>query len=310
MSEFNCPDRRKSGIVNRPMALIAIIIGIVAAITSGHAKAATPFPDAAMARFSVTVSGQGPDVILIPGLASSGAVWDDTVMHLKGHYRLHVLTLAGFAGEPAGANAEGEILRPSVEAIDGYIKVNHLQKPVVVGHSLGGLMALMLAKAHPEDADKLVIVDALPYVGVIFSPAATVDMVRPQAAALRDGMIAAPADAFRAQQAAGTARLVTAPADQAKLLDWSVTSDRRVLAESFYEDMTIDLRSDLAAIDTPTELIYPVTPGEDAATTEATYKGNYTSKPNMTFHRIDDSRHFIMLDQPAAFQSALESALK
>jgi hypothetical protein len=30
----------------------------------------------------------------------------------------------------------------------------------------------------------------------------------------------------------------------------------------------------------------------------------------MTFHRIDNSRHFIMLDQPAAFQSALEAALK
>lgn len=310
MSEFNCPDRRKSGIFNRPMALIAIIVGIIAALSANHSRAATPFPDAASARFSVTVSGQGPDIILIPGLASSGAVWDDTVARLKDHYRLHVLNLAGFAGEPAGANAEGDILAPSVEAIDAYIKASHLQKPVVVGHSLGGLMALMLAKAHPEDTSKLVIVDALPYVGVTFSPAATVDMVRPQAAALRDGMIATPADAFRAQQAAGTARLVTAPADQAKLLDWSITSDRRVLAQSFYEDLTIDLRPDLAAINTPTVLIYPVAAGEDATITEATYKSNYAGKPNMTFHRIDDSRHFIMLDQPAAFQSALEAALK
>lgn len=309
MFEFNRPDRRKSGIFNRPMALIAIIVGIIAALTANHSRAATPFPDAASARFSVTVSGQGPDIILIPGLASSGAVWDDTVMHLKGHYRLHVLNLAGFAGEPAGANTDGEILAPSVEAIDAYIKASHLQKPVVVGHSLGGLMALMLAKAHPEDTGKLVIVDTLPYVGVIFSPTATVDMVRPQAAAMRDGMVAAPADAFRAQQAAGTARLVTDPDNQAKLLDWSMTSDRRVLAESFYEDMTIDLRPDLAAINTPTVLIYPVAAGEDATTTEATYQANYATKPNMTFHRID-SRHFIMLDQPAVFQSALESALK
>jgi pimeloyl-ACP methyl ester carboxylesterase len=127
---------------------------------------------------------------------------------------------------------------------------------------------------------------------------------------MRDGMVAAPADAFRAQQAAGTARLVTDPDNQAKLLDWSMTSDRRVLAESFYEDMTIDLRPDLAAINTPTVLIYPVEPGENAATAEATYQANYATKPNMTFHRIDNSRHFIMLDQPAVFQSALESALK
>jgi len=310
MSGFNCPDRRKSGIFNRPMGLIAIIIGIMAALTAGHSKAATPFPDTATARFSVTVSGEGADVLLIPGLASSGAVWDGTAAHLKGHYRLHVLPLAGFAGESAAANAEGDILKPSVEAIDAYIKANHLQKPIVVGHSLGGLMALMLAKTHPEDAGKLVIVDALPYVGVIFNPMATVEMVKPQAAALRDGLIAAPAEAFKAQQAASAARLVTAPADQAKLLDWSLASDRRVLAESFYEDLTIDLRPDLAAIATPTVLIYPVAPGEDTAATEATYRANYAGKPDITFSRIDNSRHFIMFDQPDAFYTALEAALK
>jgi pimeloyl-ACP methyl ester carboxylesterase len=123
-------------------------------------------------------------------------------------------------------------------------------------------------------------------------------------------MIAAPADAFTAQQTAGIARLVTAPADQAKVLDWSLTSDRRVFAESFFEDLTIDLRPDLAAIATPTVLIYPVAAGEDAVTTEAVYKANYARKPNITFSRIDNSRHFIMLDQPVAFQAAIEAALK
>ena len=305
-----CTGFHNGGIFNRPMALIAIIIAIVAAMSSGHAHAATPFPDAPAARFSVTVTGSGSDVILIPGLASSAAVWDDTVAQLKGHYRLHVLNLAGFAGEPVAANAEGDILAPSVEAIDAYIKANHLQKPIVVGHSLGGLMSLMLARAHPEDAGKLVIVDALPYVGVIFNPLATVEMVKPQAIAIRDGMIAAPADAFKAQQTVGTARLVTSPADQAKVLDWSLTSDRRVFAESFFEDLTIDLRPDLAGITTPTVLIYPVAVGEDATTTEAVYKTNYAAKPNMTFSRIDNSRHFIMLDQPATFRAALEAALK
>ena len=38
----------------------------------------------AQERFTATVSGKGPDVILIPGLASSGAVWDDTVKHELG----------------------------------------------------------------------------------------------------------------------------------------------------------------------------------------------------------------------------------
>lgn len=296
----------------KPARYVAIIVAIVTAIcvSTSQSKAATPYPDVAKARFSVTVTGSGPDVILIPGLASSAAVWDGTVAHLKDHYRLHVLNLAGFAGEPAGANATGDVLVPSVEALDAYIKANHLQKPVVVGHSLGGLMTLMLAKAHPEDTGKLVIVDALPYVGVLFNPAATVEAIKPTATAMRDGIISTPVEVFKSQQSQTAQSMVTSPADQAKVLDWSMTSDRRVLAQSFYDDLMIDLRPDLATIATPTTLIYPVGAGQNAEATDAIYKSNYATKPAMTFNRIDNSRHFIMLDQPEAFYKAMDAAIR
>ena len=295
----------------RPGMWIAIAIAIAAACASAHkSHAATPYPDAAGERFSVTVSGAGPDVILIPGLASSGAVWDDTAAALDGRYRVHVLNLAGFAGEPAGADEGGDILAPTVEAIDAYIKANHLRNPVIVGHSLGGLIALMLAKAHPEDAGKLVIADALPFAGLIFDPNATVAALAPQAAAMRDGMAAMNDDAFKAQQSQSAAFLVTAPADQARVLGWSMTSDRHVFAESFYEDLTTDLRPGLAAIATPAVLIYPVSAGQDAAATEKVYAAAYAGMPHLKMTRVDNSRHFEMLDQPQAFEKALEGALQ
>lgn len=303
---------KPKGIFARPAALMAIIIAIIVAVSVGqHAKAATPFPDPATERFSVTVTGSGPDVILIPGLASSAAVWDGTVAKLGGHYRLHVLNLAGFAGEPAGANATGAVIAPSVEALDAYIKANHLQHPIIVGHSMGGLMALMLARSHPEDTGKLVIVDALPFVGLIFNPNATVAAMTPQAAALRDGMLATPADAFAAQQKQSTARLVSKPADIERVTAWSVASDRRVFAQSFYEDLTTDLRPELAAIATPAVIIVPVASqyGMTADATLATYKAAYTGMPNVTFTPVDASLHFVMLDQPETFATALEGAL-
>ena len=309
-----CGSFHNGKMVNRPMLWIVIAIAITAACMSGHArseslKSATPYPDAAGERFSVAVSGTGPDVILIPGLASSADVWNGTVDHLKGHYRLHVLNLAGFAGEPAGANAQGDILVPAVEALDAYIKANHLNRPVVVGHSMGGLMALMLAKAHPEDAGKLVIVDALPYVGVIFNPAATPATMAPQATALRDGLMATPDDAFAAQQSASMGRMVTS-ADNVKLVvKWSVDSNRRVFAESFYEDLMTDMRPDVAAIATPTTVLFPVAGGQDAAQTEAFYRMSYTGMPKVSFTRIDNSLHFEMLDQPEAFYAAMDGAL-
>lgn len=290
-----------------------IIIAIIVAISVGHARAeSAAYPDAAQVRFRVTVTGEGPDVILIPGLGASGATWDDTVVRLKGHYRLHVLNLAGFAGEPAGANASGEILAPSVEALDGYIKTNHLKNPVIVGHSLGGLMALMLVKAHPKDASRLVIVDTLPYVGVIFDPSATPASIKPTAIAFRGGMESAPADAFKAQEMQGMARLAIAPEIQNRLLDWAITSDRHVFAEAFYEDLMTDLRPDLPGIQTPMVLLYPVdtASGQTVETIEPTYKSNYATMPHVRFVAIKASRHFIMFDQPDAFTQALTEALQ
>ena len=49
-------------------------------------------------RFSVSVTGQGPDVVLIPGLATPGEVWDATVKHLAPTHRVHVVQVAGFGG--------------------------------------------------------------------------------------------------------------------------------------------------------------------------------------------------------------------
>lgn len=315
MSEQNKPPLPAKTQMNAGV-LIAFIVAIVIAISisfTGHARADTiKFPDAAHARFSVTVTGTGPDVILIPGLASSGAVWDQTVANFKDRYRLHVLNLAGFAGEPAGANASGEILKPSVEALDAYIKTNHLKAPTVVGHSMGGLMSLMLAKAHPEDAGKLVIVDALPFVGVIFNPAATVENMTPTATAMRGGIEQAPADAFKAQQQATAGRMAIAPADQQRVVDWSLSSDRHVFAQTFFEDLTIDLRPDLPSIKTPTVLFFPVyvPAGQTAAMVEPVYKASYAGMPNVSLVRVDDSLHFIMLDQPDTFAKALGEALK
>jgi len=93
-----------------------IVPGIYGALAHDFAAfAATPAPAAfASDRISVSVKGQGSDVILIPGLASSAHVWDATVAHLAATHRVHVVQVAGFAGSPAGSNASGPVLEPSL----------------------------------------------------------------------------------------------------------------------------------------------------------------------------------------------------
>jgi pimeloyl-ACP methyl ester carboxylesterase len=272
---------------------------------------------AAPTRFSVVIQGvapgKGTDVILIPGLSSSRDVYAAEAKLLTANYRLHLIQIAGFAGDPAGPNASGPILVPVVEQLHQYIVTNKLQPVPVIGHSLGGLLALMLAQAHPEDVSKLLIVDALPFYALVFAPEATVDVVKPQAAAMRDQMISAPPDVYAAMATQTAGFLVLNPDARKLVAANSIASDRAVMANAMYEDLVTDLRPQLATTKTSTTLLYPfdaAAVGPDTTKIDAVYTNAYATMPNIHLIRIDDSRHFIMYDQPVAFDKAVQAFLK
>jgi pimeloyl-ACP methyl ester carboxylesterase len=294
--------------------LLALLTMPHAARCQTAAASSNPSPTAPT-RFSVVVEGQAagkaPDVILIPGLASSREVYAAEAKLLAPHYRLHLIQLAGFAGEPAGPNATGPILGPVVEQLHQYIVDNHLEHSAVIGHSMGGLLALMLADAHPGDVGKLLLVDALPFYGLVFNPNATVELLRPQAQAIHDGFIAMPAEQFAASQPSFSARLVASPEGQKAVTAGSIASDRTVFANAMLEDLGTDLRPRLAGIKTPTTVLYPYTAAQGTQSdVAALYTSSYAGMPNVQFTRIDGSLHFIMYDQPAAFHAAVVSFLE
>ncbi|MDC7683388.1 alpha/beta hydrolase [Asticcacaulis sp. BYS171W] len=292
-----------------------LFIAIFVACTSG-AKSATPFPSAETARFSVEVVGQGPDIILIPGLNCSREVWDATVTQLKGRYRLHVINIAGFGSEPAAANRTGPVIDPVTEALNAYIVQNKLQKPIVVGHSLGGLTGLRLASQHPDSVSKVIVVDALPFIGVLFNPMATTETIIPQATQMRDNMLKGDDATYKAQQQAALAALpapkTEAEKNRLRIATWGAQSDRHVVAQAFYDDMTMDLRQDLPKITAAVVLFFPhhASMPYTADQTEAFYKTQYAGTAHFTARRFDNSQHFIMYDQPDAFAAALIEALK
>lgn len=286
--------------------LFAVVMAILAAlgVFGGPAHAAD--------RMTVTVTGKGPDVVLIPGLASSAAVWDGTVQQLSASHRVHIVQVAGFAGAPIAGNAEGPVVEPLVEAVDAYIKANHLKSPAVIGHSMGGFTGLLLAQRHPEDVGRLMIVDSLPFFPLLFSPTATVESIKPQAAAMRDATIAMSAEAFASQQAMGAPRYVKSTEGQALMLAWSKASSQSVVGRAMYDLLTTDARPGLSDVKVPTTLLYPFDPAIGAPVTmiEKIYVNAYAGLPGVTLKRVDDSRHFIMLDQPKAFAEAVEAFLK
>lgn len=274
-------------------------------------QVSTTVADVVSDRITVTVRGKGPEVVFIPGLASSSAVWDATASHLENHFRLHVIQVAGFAGSPPRANAQGAVIQPTVDAIDAYIKTNKLKTPKVIGHSLGGLMGCLLAIQNPEDVGSLMIVDSLPFYGVLFG-AKDVASVVPQAAVMRDRILGQTQEEYARSEAAFMRSLVKSAEECKKATQWAIESDKSVVARAMYEDATTDVRPQLKQVKTSVTILHAwdsLTSVQRAASDQL-YQENYSTLPNKKIVRIDSSFHFIMLDQPDAFAAQVDAFLK
>ena len=299
------------------------LFGLAAALTvAGAAAAQTPsdpnrlFADSKLVvrdRFSDEIVGKGPDLVMIPGLASSRATWKATAERLRGHYRLHLIQIAGFSGEPARANGAGDVLVPTAEAIDAYLVEAKLTPATVIGHSLGGTTTLYLAEKHGDHLKKALMVDALPFFGGMQDPKATADSIRPMAEKQRDAMLASAAKGPMSAEALAPQMkaMSKVPATQLMVAQWGVISDRAVVAHAMYDDLTLDLRPGLTAIKTPMVLVYPDNAplGVPAGMMEKIYPALYAPAPTVKTVQVKDSEHFVMLDQPEAFNAALDAFL-
>ncbi|MEE9434530.1 MAG: alpha/beta hydrolase [Sphingorhabdus sp.] len=265
-------------------------------------------------RFTVRVTGKegGRDVVLIPGLSTPRDVWDDTVEQLAGCYRLHVVQLAGF-GDEARENVEGPVIDPFLAQLASYIE--HViigkdggKKPMVIGHSFGGLTAMRLALKHPALIESAMVVDSLPFFGAFYGPAVTAENIEPQAAAIRKMILSGPAK--RPNDGTLQAMSIT-DAGREKVAAWALTADPKVMGQVFYEVMTTDIRPALPGNTVPITMLYPIDQNGafPAAAIEAVYTGSFAKAKNVRLMRIDDSRHFIMLDQPDEFLGAVKAFL-
>lgn len=267
---------------------------------------------ASLPRITVVSEGQGPDVIFIHGLASSANVWRNEANRLKDRYRVHLVQVRGFAGTEAGANTNPPLLVPIRDDILAFVRQGGLQKPTIVGHSMGGLLAMMAADADGGAFGKIMIVDSLPFFGLLGGPQATVESVTPTAARFRDQILAQ----SEAEYAAGQVRTMAimtkskGPEAQAALIA-SQTSDRRVVAHAMYEDWITDMRPRLPGLRMKVVVLYAfdTTMGVPQAVIDGMYASAYAGLPNRELVRVDNSYHFIQIDQPERFHAEVEKLL-
>jgi N-formylmaleamate deformylase len=266
-------------------------------------------PDPAAPPFTVRREGAGRPMILIPGLMSAGEVWDGTVERFRGRYDVHVLTLAGFGGAaPTGADP---FLRTERDAIIRYIRENRLEKPVIVGHSLGGFLAFWIAATAPDLVGPVVAVDGVPYLMALGDTTMTPDKARPQAQAAAAIYASFSPRQVEMQTRMGMRALANDSATWELGARWAGASDPATAGRAIAEMMTTDIRADVAAIRSPVLLMMAGagTP-EQRARGLASYRAQIARVPDGRVVAAENARHFIMRDDPAFFAAELAAFLE
>lgn len=303
----------KKLIIAAALAAIATPLPAVAAPTS--APVAKAGAEVRMDHISILKLGSGSPVFLIPGLASPRAVWDGVAPDLAKNHTVYLVQVNGFAGDNPGSNLKAGILDGIGSDLAAYMDREKIGSAPVIGHSMGGLAGLMFAKAHPDKVQRLMIVDSLPFFAVLLARGGeepTAASIEPVARAMRDQVAARYGKPVSAEAAASdVARLALKAESRSKMALWAAAADPRVTAQALYEDMTTDLRPSLASIKTPLTVVVPWSAGAfGKEATLAFYARQYSGAPNVAYVDAAEAGHFVMLDLPDVFGSAVTAFLK
>ena len=249
--------------------------------------------------------------MLVPGLTDSGAVWDSTVARYQASHTIYVLTLPGFGGRPA-------VPAPMLDTVDRDIAafLPRANKPVLIGHSMGGYLAIRLAEEHSDLIRAVIAIDGLPILPGL-------DKLTPQAragvAAMVGGKLAQSSPAEFESGEKTQLSYLTKPSNVQEAL--AISQGANIAATGMYlqEMMSSDIRPGLSKIGVPLLEIAPFdasidpnnpyTPWPTLQQKQTYYQNLLAGDPTAKLVMIDDSRHFIMLDQPAKLFAAIDAFL-
>lgn len=291
----------------KSVAALALVLAFAA--TAG---AQSPHPS-----FDVQVSGTGPAIVLIPGLLSTGEVWQTTVARYKDRHSLHVLTLAGFGGPaPIGAPFLSRVRDELIGYLKGVQGVRNERgvpsdKPILVGHSLGGFLSFWVAATAPELVGGVVAVDGVPFLPALVNPAATADGAKAQGEQIRTMYAGFTTDQLVSQSRMALGTMITAPADVERALAWVRVADPATAGIAIAELMATDLRPTVGAITAPTLLIGASgsAPESMQPAFQKAYELQVAGVSKARVIMATKARHFIMFDDPAFLFAALDEFL-
>lgn len=258
----------------------------------------------------VQVQGEGRPVLFVHGLNSAASSFEDTCRALQPGVQCHLVQLPGFAGAAALPQPQGYVQQLSAQ-LQAYAERTGLKDLTVVGHSLGGSLALHWAAERPEQIARLVIVDALPFLMALRNPQATPEAAQAAATALRDGVRRGPMP--RAQLEAMAKGMTRSSEGQQRLVAWGEASDPASTAEAMHDLWAQDLRPLLARIQAPTRVLASwaayAPMGSSAQQVRGLFERQYATLKGVQIEVSATGYHFLMWDDPALVEAQVRAAL-
>lgn len=255
--------------------------------------------------FEVVVKGVGQPILLFPGFACSGEVWNDTVSELSAKYECHIFTFAGFGGVKP---IETPWLPKIKDGVRKYVHELQLKNPIIIGHSLGGTLGLWLVSEANNPYAKLIVVDALPSIGALMMPNfKSENMVYDSP--YNKQILAMDKRAFEGMANQMAIGMTINVEKQTRIKDWMLQADRETYVYGYTDLLKLDLREDIAKINTAVVILAATQPyGLERA--KKTYEEQYKNLGAHTIEYAEGSAHFIMYDKPAWFASQISKYLK
>jgi pimeloyl-ACP methyl ester carboxylesterase len=246
----------------------------------------------------------GSTLIFIPGLGSGPWSWAEQITRFSASHRVYALTLSGFDGRPFVAQTD--LFGTFSRDFWSLLETRHIARPVVIGHSLGGTLAIALAEQHPDRLAGVIALDGLPVFPTVAQQTAE------QRAAAAAAFAAQIGSQTPAQMLAGEVTYMQSigtidPTLVQPTAEREARSDAHAMAAWMQADLTADLRPALASAKVPLLELMPYAPN-GPYTEEQTlefYRALLAGAPNVTVEPIDGAKHFAMLDQPALVDAAI-----
>jgi 3-oxoadipate enol-lactonase len=240
------------------------------------------------------VQGDGPWVVMSHSLACALGMWAPQIEALKAKYRVLCFDTRGHGGSDAPAGAY--TLEQMAEDLYGLLSALGVQRPHFVGLSMGGMIGMTFALAHPGVFRSLVLCDTTsrypPELRTVWDDrikTATTKGMEPLVEPTLQRWFTAP---FLAQRPAAVERV-------ARMIR---STPPLGYAGCCHAIPSIDLTRRLSSLDCPVQVIV----GEqDVGTPVAMAREIHEAAPGSQLVIIPNASHLSNLEQPEAFNRAL-----